>query len=58
MGNESVPIQWAQCRFPELWPVPMLKYKCIFRIKYTEVILTNGTQILLGFEITKMLSAV
>jgi len=36
----------------------MLKYKYIFQIKYTEAILSNSTQKLLWFEITKMLNAV
>jgi len=34
IGNESVPIQLAQCWFPG-----MLKYKYIFEIKYMEAIL-------------------
>jgi len=34
IGNESVPIQLAQCWFPG-----MLKYKYIFEIKYKEAIL-------------------
>ena len=37
---------------------PMLKYKYIFQIKYTEAILSNNTRELLRFEITKMLIAV
>jgi len=38
----------------------MLKYKytCIFQIKYTEPDLSNSTQKLLWYEITKMLIAV
>ena len=32
----------------------MLKYKYIFKIKYTETILSNTTQELLWFEISKM----
>jgi len=36
----------------------MLKYKYIFRIKYTEAILSDSTRKLLWFEITKMLTAV
>ena len=40
------------------WPFPMLKYKYIFQIKYTEAILSNSAQKLLWFEITKMLIAV
>jgi len=40
------------------WPFSMLKYKYIFQIKYTEVILSNSTRKLLWFEITKMLIVV
>ena len=40
------------------WPFPVLKYKYIFQIKYTEAILSNSTRKLLWFEITKMLIAV
>jgi len=40
------------------WPFPMLKYKFILKIKYTEAILSNSTRKLLRFEITKMLIAV
>jgi len=54
-GNESVPIQLAQCRF---WPFPALKYKCIFQMKYAEAILSNSTRNLSRFEITEMLPAV
>jgi len=36
-------------------PFPMLKYKYIFRIKYTEAILSNSTRKLLWLEISKML---
>jgi len=57
IGNESVPIQLAQCRCPG-WPFPMLKYKQIFKVKYTEATLSNSTGKLLWFEITKMLIAV
>ena len=35
------------------WPIPMLKCKYIFRIEYTEAILSNSTRKLLWFEITK-----
>jgi len=61
IGDESVPIQLARCWFPgNLFPVPfpMLKYKYIFQIKYTEAILSNSTRQLLWFEISKMLIAV
>ena len=34
------------------------KYTCIFQIKYTEADLSNSTQKLLWYEITKMLIAV
>ena len=40
------------------WPFPVLKYKYIFQIKYTEAILSNSTRKLIWFEITKMLIAV
>jgi len=40
------------------WPFPMLKYKYIFQIKYTEAILSNSSRKLLWFEISKMLIAV
>jgi len=40
------------------WPFPVLKYKYIFQIKHTEVVLSNSTQKLLWLEITKMLIAV
>ena len=39
------------------WPFPMLKYKYIFEIKYTEAMLSNGTRKLSWFEISKMLIA-
>jgi len=39
------------------WPFPMLKYKYIFQIKYTEAILSDRTRKLLWFEISKMLIA-
>ena len=40
------------------WPLPMLKYKYIFQIKYTEAVSSNNTPKLLWFEISKMLIAV
>jgi len=40
------------------WPFPMLKYKYIFQIKYTEAVLSNSTRKLLWYDITKMLIAV
>jgi len=35
------------------WPFPVLKYKYIVQIRYTEAILSNSTRRLLWFEITK-----
>jgi len=58
IGNESVPIQLAQCWFPGLAVSNAKKYKYIFQIKYTEAILSNSSRKLLWFEITKMLIAV
>jgi len=52
-----VPIQLAQCRFPGL-AFPMLQYKYVFQLKYTEAILSNSTRKPLWFEVTKMLVAV
>ena len=40
------------------WPRPVLKYKYIIQIKYTEAILSNSTRKLLRFEISKILTAV
>jgi len=43
------------------WQFPVLLYKCIFRIKYTDailIILSNGARKLLWFEISKMMIAV
>jgi len=40
------------------WPFPMLKYKYIFQMKYTEAILSDSTRKQLWFEITKMLIVV
>jgi len=58
IGNESVPIQLAQCRFPGL-AISNAKIRIyFFQIKYTEGILSNSTRKLLWFEITKMLIAV
>ena len=54
IANKSAPIQLAQCQFPG-WPFPMLKYKYISQIKYTEAVWSNSTQKLLWFEICKML---
>ena len=35
------------------WPFPIQKYTYIFRVKYTEAILSISTRKLLWFEITK-----
>jgi len=56
-GNESVPIQPAQCRFRGL-AISSAKIIIYFKIKYTEAIISNSTRKLLWFEITKMLIAV
>jgi len=40
------------------WPFPVLRYKCINQIKYTEALLSSSTRNLLRFEISKMLIAV
>ena len=57
MGNESVPTQLAQCRFPGL-AISNAKILIYFSKKYREAILPNSTRKLLWFEITKMLTAV
>ena len=55
-GNESVPIQLAQCRFPGL---AITNTKTLIYFFYKEAILSNiSTRKLLWFEITKMLIAV
>ena len=58
IGNESVPIQLAQCWLPGLAISAMLIYRYIFQIKHTEAISSNNTRKLLWFEISKMLIAV
>ena len=58
IGNESVPIQLAQCWLPGLAISAMLIYRYIFQIKHTEAISSNNTRKLLWFEISKMLTAV
>jgi len=40
------------------WLSPVLKYKCVFQMNYTEAISSNSTRKLLWFETTKMLIAV
>ena len=48
-----------QCCGSLVWPFTMLKYKqFIFRIKYTEAVLSDSTRKLLWFEITELLIAV
>jgi len=56
-GNESVRYNWHSAG-SLVWPFPVLKYKYIFQVKYTESILSNSTRKLLWFEISKMLIAV
>jgi len=51
--NESVPIQLAQFLVPWAGHFSVPKYKYIFQIKYTEEILSDNTQKVLWFEITK-----
>jgi len=58
IGNESVPIQLAQCRFPGLVISNAKILIYFFQIKYTKAILLNSTQKLLWLEIAKMLIAV
>jgi len=58
IGNKSVPIQLAQCRFPGLAISNAKILISIFQIKYTEAILSISTRKLLWFEITKLLIAV
>ena len=58
MGNESVPIQLARCRFPQLAISNAVIQMHFFQIQYTEAILSNSTRKLLWFEISKMLIAV
>jgi len=54
MGNESVPIQLAQCWFPGL-AISNAEIQICFQMKYTEAILSNSTQKLSWFEIAEML---
>ena len=63
IGNESEPIQLAQCCFPglaisnaKIFLILFLIY--IFLLIYTEAILSDSTRKPLWFEITKMLNAV
>ena len=57
IGNESVPIQLVQCRFPGLAISNANIYKYIFQVKYTEVISSNSIRKLFWFEITKIMIA-
>ena len=58
VGNESVPIQLAQCWFPGL-AISNAKLLIYFsKIKYTEAILSNSTRKQLWLEVTEMLIAV
>jgi len=52
-----VPIQLAQCRFPGL-AISNAKIENTFQIKYTETILSNSTQKLMWFVITKKVTEV
>ena len=54
-GNESAPIQLAQCWFPGL---AISNAKISIYFSNTEAILSNSTRKLLWFEITKMRIAV
>jgi len=60
-GTKVCRYNWHSAGFPG-WPFPMLKYKYIFEIKYTETILSfflsNSTRKLLWFETSKMRIAV
>jgi len=56
-GNESVPIQMAQCRFSGL-ARSNAKILIFFQTKHAEAILSNSTRKLLWFEITEMPIAV
>jgi len=56
-GTKVCRYSWHGARSPG-WPFPMLKYKYIFQIEYTAAILSNSTQKLSRFEISKMLTAV
>jgi len=57
IGNESAPTRW-HIAGSLVWPFPVIKYKYVFQIKYTAVILSNRTRKLLWFEVTKVLIAV
>ena len=57
IGNESAPIQLAQCPFPGL-AISNAKTLIYFSNKICEAVLSNSTRKLLWFEITKTLIAV
>ena len=57
MWNESMLIQFAQCRFPQM-AMSNAEILIHFSKKYREAISSNSTWKLLWFEITKMLIAV
>ena len=56
-GTKVCRYNWHSAGFL-VWPFPMLKYKYISQIKYTEAILSNSTRKPLWFENSKMLIAV
>jgi len=56
-GTKVCRYNWHSASFLG-WPFPVLKYKYIFQIKYTEAILSSSTRKLSWFEITGMLIAV
>jgi len=60
IGNESAPIQLAQCWFPgrNLSNAKLGLLIYFFQIKYTEAVLSNNIRKLSLFEIIKMLIAV
>jgi len=58
IGNDSVPIQLVQCRFPGLAISNAKMYKYIFQVKYTEANSSNSIRKLFWFEITKIMIAV
>jgi len=60
IGNESVPIQLAQCWFPRLAisNAKNIDRRPISQTKYTEAILSNSTRKLIWLEIARMMIAV
>ena len=60
IGNDSVPIQLAQCRFPDglRGHFQCSNINIFFQTEYAEAILSNSTRKLLWFEISKMMIAV